>query len=107
MYANLNTTHKLVVSKVSISGVRYRYDIVSKATGRIEYSKFCSRKFVAASTSGANFYSRIELIERDKAFFKSTGVNVSYAFIEDNNAFQEATAYRVGQANVRPAYKHL
>jgi hypothetical protein len=91
MYAHLNTTHKLVVTKQAV-GLRYKYEIVNKATGEVVYTKYAFRRFVAASTTGACFYGKVETVEKDKAFFARYPISPVYAYLEDITAFQDATA---------------
>lgn len=89
MYANLNTTHKLVVTRQA-KGLRFKYEIVNKSTNEVVYTKLAHRRFVAASISGACFYGKVETVEKDKAFFSRFEIKPGYAYLEDTTPLDEA-----------------
>lgn len=92
MYANLNTTEKLIVEKSDKPGFRFRYRIVNKEMGGTILTRYCNRKFVAATVAGS-FFGRIENVQAHQSAMQQAGAaqHVSsgfYCYLEDATAFK-------------------
>jgi hypothetical protein len=93
MYAELNTSEKLVVKKSDNTDYRFMYEIVNKETNAVVHSRYSNRKFYAATISGTYFGSiqkaamhRVDMVKVFKA--PDTLMETYYCYIEDVSLFE-------------------
>lgn len=91
MYANLNTSEKLVVEPSKMKGYRFFYKVVNKEYGSVVFTRHSNRKFVAATISGS-FFGTIEKAKTHREEMIKTGAGDLvaqgfYCYLEDLTPF--------------------
>lgn len=74
MYAELNTTEKLTVTRTRNRRHRFLYQIINIESGEVLSHRYSNRKYVCATIDGGRYFARLTQAEIHRAKLRSEGL---------------------------------
>lgn len=88
MYAELNTTEKLTVTRTRNRRHRFLYQIINIESGEVLSHRYSNRKFICATVDGRIYYSRLVFAQVYNAELRREGLaDAECCYLEDASAF--------------------